>query len=254
MKPVKILCLALVVVSLSVVSTEAQEGNRWGVGGFVSYNVPLFDFADRFDGSTDKWGVNLSYVTSNRLSMEVEYHHANFANGILETQEFTWGPVGQDFRSIDVNPDASYTMKFNSLLISGQVFLREDRSMAEGSFSPYIVMGAGFYDNLALAENIVFPAQKQSEAAAAGAPLDANGDATQPAVLMVPQEDTRTALTAAFGVGLEAFLTPTIALDVRGRYHFIVSELRPYDAWLLNKVFPLQMVDLSAGFKFYFWD
>jgi hypothetical protein len=49
-------------------------------------------------------------------------------------------------------------------------------------------------------------------------------------------------------------LTPTIALDVRGRYHFILSELRPYDAWGLDKAFPLQMMDLSAGFKFYFWE
>jgi hypothetical protein len=56
------------------------------------------------------------------------------------------------------------------------------------------------------------------------------------------------------GFGLEAFLTPTIALDVRGRYHFILSELRPYDAWGLDKAFPLQMMDLSAGFKFYFWE
>ena len=71
---------------------------------------------------------------------------------------------------------------------------------------------------------------------------------------MARQEDTRTALTATVGFGLEAFLTPTIALDIRGRYHFLITELRPYDQFLLNKAFPLQMVDLSAGFKMYFWD
>ena len=59
------------------------------------------------------------------------------------------------------------------------------------------------------------------------------------------------------GVGTQMHrhgLTPTIAVDSRIRYHFLLTELRPYDSWLLNKVFPLQMMDLTAGFKFYFWD
>ena len=83
--------------------------------------------------------------------------------------------------------------------------------------------------------------------------LDADGDQI-PAVVMARQEDTRTALAATVGFGLEAFLTPTLALDIRGRYHFMVTDLRPYDQWLLAKVFPVQLVDLSVGFKMYFWD
>ena len=103
--------------------------------------------------------------------------------------------------------------------------------MDEGSYSPYLVVGAGFYDHLAAAENIVWPGQTEGDAKAAGGGGDADGDQI-PAVVMARQEDTRTALAATVGFGLEAFLTPTLALDVRARYHFMVTELRPYDQWL----------------------
>ncbi len=254
MRSFKILCLALLVCAAGVTSSEAQDlQGRWGVGGFIAYNIPMFTFGERWDGSTDKWGFNLNYVSSSRLTMEVEYHNAKLSNGVLVTKPFTWGPTGKDYASGDVNENSSYNMKFNSLLLSGIVHFRKDRSMDEGSYSPYLVVGAGFYDHLAAADNIVWPGQTEGDAASAGGGLDADGDRI-PAVVMARQEDTRTALTATVGFGLEAFLTPTLALDIRGRYHFMVSELRPYDQWLLNKVFPLQMIDLAVGFKMYFWD
>lgn len=253
MKSLKILCLALLVAAAAVPASAQDLQGRWGVGGFVAYNKPMYKFGERWNGGIDKWGINLNYVSSSRLTMEVEYHNAKLDNGVLVTQPFTWGPTGKDYKSGEINADSSYDMKFNSLLLSGVVHFRKDRSMEEGSYSPYLVVGAGFYDQLASASNIVWPGQTEGDAAKAGGGLDSAGDQI-PAVVMAPQEDTRTALTATVGFGLEAFLTPTLALDIRGRYHFMVSELRPYDQWLLNKVFPLQMVDLSAGFKMYFWD
>lgn len=254
MKSIRILCLALLFCGSGVFGADAQDlQGRWGVGGFVAYNIPMYSFGDRWDGNTDKWGFNVNYVSSSRLTMEVEYHNAKLDNGILETQPFLWGPTGKEYTSGDLNADASYEMKFNSLLLSGIVHFRKDRSMDEGSYSPYLVVGAGFYDHSATATNIVWPGQTESDAAAAGGGLDADGDQI-PAVVMARQVDTRTALAVTFGFGLEAFITPTLALDLRGRYHFMVTELRPYDQWLLNKVFPLQLVDLSVGFKMYFWD
>jgi opacity protein-like surface antigen len=213
----------------------------------------MYKFGERWGGNTDKWGFNLSYVSSSRLTMEAEYHNAKFTEGALESTEFTWGPTGKQYTSAGLNADSAYDMKFNGLILSGIVHFRKDRSMDEGSYSPYLVVGAGFYDHLASATNIIWPGQTESDAKAAGGGLDSAGDQL-PAVVMARQEDTRTALTATVGFGLEAFLTPTLALDIRGRYHFMVTELRPYDQFLLNKVFPLQMVDLAAGFKMYFWD
>jgi len=196
-------------------------------------------------------------VSSSRVTLEAEYHHAEMDNGALESTAFSWSPKAltlKAYTSEELNPSSAYTNRFNSVLISSLWFFNADRSMGEGSFSPYIVVGGGFYDHKTVASNIVWPGQSPNDARDVDEMrVDNQGDIL-PQVVMNRQEDTRTAVTAALGFGLEAFLTPTIALDVRGRYHFILSELRPYDAWGLDKAFPLQMIDLSAGFKFYFWE
>ena len=70
MRSIKILCLALLVCAAAVSTVEAQDlQGRWGVGGFVAYNIPMYAFVERWDGSTDKWGFNLNYVSSSRLTM-----------------------------------------------------------------------------------------------------------------------------------------------------------------------------------------
>lgn len=231
---------------------QAQDV-RWSVGGFVAYNAPLFSFGDRFSKDVNKWGINLNYVPSQRAAIEVEYHQMKMTDGILESEPFVWGVTGKEYTSQDVVPDSRYEMTFNSVLLSGLIHFRRDRSMREGSYSPYLAVGAGFYKHSAVAENILWPGQSEPDAINAGGGLDSDGDLL-PAVVMLPQRDTRTALSASIGVGFETFLTSTIALDIRGRYHFMLSELRPYDQWGLNKSFPLQMMDLSGGLKFYFWD
>jgi opacity protein-like surface antigen len=257
LKLFKILGLAVALLVLTVGTAPAQVAGKWGLGGFIGYTNPLFTFGERFGSGIDKWGLTASYVSSSRVTLEAEYHHAEMDNGALETTKFSWSPAAltlNQYASADLNPGSKYTNRFNSVLISSQWFFNADRSMGEGSFSPYIVVGGGFYDHKTIAENIVWPGQSPTEAGAVDPTrVDAQGNVL-PQVVMNRQEDTRTAVTAALGFGLEAFLTPTIALDVRGRYHFILSELRPYDAWGLDKAFPLQMIDLSAGFKFYFWE
>ena len=253
MKWVNVVCAALVAWGLGLVEAQAQvQDVRWNVGGFISYNAPLFSLGDRFSKDVNKWGVNVAYVPSQRATIEVEYHRSKLTNGILESHPVTWGVTGQAYAAQDVRPESRYEMTFNSLLMSGLIHLRRDRSMQEGSYSPYLAVGAGFYKHHAVAENIFWPAQSEPEARSAGG-VDSDGN-LWPAVVMFPQRDTRTALAASFGIGFETFLTSTIALDLRGRYHMLITELRPYDEWGLNKSFPLQMMDLSAGLKFYFWD
>jgi opacity protein-like surface antigen len=241
----------------AIAPASAQVAGKWGLGGFVSYTNPLFKFGERFGSGIDKWGLTASYVSGSRVTLEAEYHHAEMDNGALENTKFQWSPKAltvKEYVSKDLNPASSYTNRFNSVLISGLWFFNADRTMGEGSFSPYIVVGGGFYDHKTVADNIVWPGQSPSEAGSVDPTnVDAQGDIV-PQLTMGRQEDTRTAVTAALGLGLEAFLTPTIALDVRGRYHFILSELRPYDSFGFEKAFPLQMIDLSAGFKFYFWE
>ena len=257
MRLFKILGLVVALMLASASTSSAQVAGKWGFGGFISYTNPLFTFGKRFNGGVDKWGLTASYVTGARVTLEAEYHHADMADGVLENGQFTWSPkalTSKQYSSKDVNPNSSYTNRFNSVLLSGLWFFNADRSMDEGSFSPYIIVGGGFYDHKTVADNIIWPGQSPTDASSVDATnVDVQGDVL-PQVVMDRQEDTRTAVTAALGFGLEAFLTPTIALDVRGRYHFILSELRQYDAWGLDKAFPLQLYDLSAGFKFYFWE
>lgn len=257
MRLFKILGLVVALMLASASTSSAQVAGKWGFGGFISYTNPLFTFGDRFNGGIDKWGLTASYVTNSRVTLEAEYHHAEMDEGILANGAFTWSPkalTSNKYKSVEINPGSAYTNRFNSVLLSGLLFFNADRSMDEGSFSPYIVVGGGFYDHQTVAENIVWPGQSPTDASSVDATyVDVQGD-IYPQVVMDRQEDTRTAVTASLGLGLEAFLTPTIALDLRGRYHFILSELRPYDAWGLDKAFPLQMYDLSAGFKFYFWE
>jgi len=244
--------LVLWVVSMGVVGAQGVSG-RWAIGGFMAYNVPMYNFGDRFGSDLDKWGLNLSYVPSSRLTMEVEYHHAKLDHGALETKPFLWGVTNKEYASVDVDPDARYEMKFNSLLLSGLVRLRSGVVMEEGGYSPYVIVGAGFYDHEAVSEHILYPGQNEGDAKAAGAGVDAEG-LTLPVVVMPPAVDTRTALAVNVGFGMEVYLTRSVAVDVRGRYHFVISELRPFDQWGFDKAFPLQMIDLAGGIKFYFWE
>jgi opacity protein-like surface antigen len=218
------------------------------VGGFLGYNKPMFKLGDRFKSDANKFGFNISYVPSAKATIEVEYHRAKFDHGALETQTFFWGPTKQNY----VSPNANYTMKFNSLLMNGLIFLRKNRSMAAHSFSPYIAVGAGFYDYNALSTNVLYPSQTEAEALRAGGGKDAQGRQI-PAVVMSPAQDTQTALSATLGFGLESFVSSSMALDIRARYNFVIGELRPFEDWKLQKVFPLQLIDVSAGLKFYFW-
>jgi len=257
---VKVLCVVVMLVALSFSASQAQVAGKWGVGGFVSYNKPLFTFGDRFSGGVDKWGLNMSYVANSQVTLEAEYHHATMDNGALETAPFQWSPKGgvlNNYTSKALNPSSSYTTKFNSVALAAQWHFNADRTMGEGSYSPYLVIGGGFYDHDTVANGIIWPGQGTADAEAAGGAgnVDADGN-VKPSVTMGLQRDTRTALSGTVGLGLEAFLTPTIAVDMRARYHFVLGELRPYTGggWAFEKTFPLQMMDLSVGFKFYFWD
>jgi hypothetical protein len=236
----------LLVTGIGVAQEEIK--GRWGVGGFFGYNKPMFKLGDRFKGDANKFGININYVPSAKANIEVEYHRAKFAHGALESRTFFWGPTKQNYKS----PNASYTMKFNSILMNGLIYLRKGRTMTAHSFSPYIAVGAGFYDYNASSVNVLYPAQTEKEAAAAGGGKDAQGK-QMPAVVMTPSQDTQTALSANLGFGMEAFITNSVALDVRARYNFVIGELRPFEDWKLQKVFPLQLFDLSTGLKFYFW-
>jgi len=251
---IKVLGLVAVALMLCAGSADAQTvQGKWGIGAYMAYNMPMGKYGERFDSEANKLGLSLNYVASSRVTMEVEYHYSKASGGALETVPFLWGVTNKEYISAEVFDDARHDIRWSSLLMSALVHFRAGRSMEEGSYSPYIVVGAGFYDHMAVSENILYPGQSETDAVAAGGGLDPSG-LQLPAVVLPIREDSRTALAANVGIGMEMFLTRTIAVDVRARYHLVLSELRPFDQWLWQKAFPIQMVDVAGGLKFYFWD
>lgn len=211
--------------------------NRWGIGGFVNYQVPLFSLRDRYD-QTGKYGFNLNYVASNLVTVEVEYYYSKFNNGKLATTPFTYPIDSQDY----ISPNASSTMTYNSLCVNALVFVGEENQLhgfRAKDYRHYLALGGGFFRYNAENRNLVWPAQTSDE-------IDLGA-------VMDPQIDKRTTIALTAGAGLEAFVVDNISLDVRGRLNFVVGELRPMLFYGLERTRPLMSFDVGAGVKFYFW-
>jgi opacity protein-like surface antigen len=232
----KLLCLIGVLALLLASDVQAQEG-KWGLGGFVNYNVPLKNLRDRYDNSV-KYGSTLSYVSSQAVTVEIEYHYSKFDDGKLAAQSFVYPVDGNTYTS----PNAKSELTFNSLAVNALVFVGEDNQshVFKGKdYRYYLAVGGGFYRYKAVNENFVFPGQTTN-------PINMS-------LVMEPQIDERTTLAGNVGVGLEAFVTDNLSLDVRGRYNFVIGELRPMLFYGRDRTRPLQLFDLGVGLKLYFW-
>ena len=213
------------------------DQNRWGIGGFVDYQVPLFNLRDRY-GQTGKYGFNLNYVASNLVTVEVEYHYSKFDNGKLASTPFTYPIDGRATPS----PNASSTMTYNSLCVNALVFVGEENQQhgfQAKDYRHYLALGGGFFRYNDENRNLVWPAQTSS-------PIDLEE-------VMPSQIDKRTTIALTAGTGMEAFLVDNISLDVRARLNFVIGELRPRLFYGLERTRPLMSFDIGAGLKFYFW-
>lgn len=233
----RLFCFIGVLALLAACDVQAQEG-KWGLGGFVNYNLPLMKLGDRYD-NTVKYGTTLNYVSSDALTLEIEYHYSKFDDGKLAAQPFFYAIDNKEYTS----PNAKSTLTFNSLAVNALIFLGEDNQshgFKAKDYRYYLAVGGGFYRYNAVNENFVAPYQTTK-------PIDFT-------VVMEPQIDKRTTLAGNVGVGLEAFVTDNLALDVRGRYNFVLGELRPMLFYgNTDRARPLQLFDLGVGLKLYFW-
>jgi len=225
--------LLLVWVSLA----GAQEvAGRWGIGILWNYDAPAFGLRDWYSG-TSKIGGTFIYVSSPTRAVEVEYHRAEFTHGSIEEKEFEWAADGNRYLS----PEASAEMTFSSVLVNAVLYSsKRGIPFSAARYTPYLVVGGGFYGYEHKVSGLIYPGQKTK-------PLD-------PDVKLEPFSDTRKALGANLGLGVEAFVTSNVSIDLRARYNFIVGELRPMEAWGLKRVFPIQSADVGACVKFYFWE
>lgn len=224
-------CL-IFLAGISGVASAADEGGRWGVSAFLDYNKPAMKFADWYS-SASKFGMAFVYVPSQRMSVEVEYHRSHFDKGSLESRTFIW-TAGD--KKPHTSPDAQSDMKINSLLVNGVVYLgKKVPNFQASSFSPYVVVGGGFYRYRHQVQGMLYPAQQ-------GALV----------LTLPPFTDQNFALGLNAGFGVEAFVVNNVAIDLRARYNFLVGQLRSMEEWGLTETFPLMMVDVGAGLKFYF--
>jgi hypothetical protein len=173
--------------------------------------------------------------------MSVEYSRANFVHGKLETTPFVWSVDNNKYLS----PNGSSTMRINSYMINAMVYpgqANQSHAYKSKDYRWYFLIGGGYADYKMVNKNFIYPGQ--------------TGGATRtldPTKLMETQVDKRMALAANLGAGMEAFISDSWALDVHARYNIIVGEIRPLLLWKMERIFPIQLVDLGVGMKFYFW-
>jgi hypothetical protein len=235
MSSLKLILAGLIAIAMTGLEVAEGAGGRWGVGSFMSYNVPLRSLSDRFS-ATSKYGFSWVYVANPRLHLEMEYHHSSFDDGELAKRSFTWSVDGQEYLS----PGATSTMRFNSVSMNLMIF-QEEPTFRSKDFLYYVEVGAGFYDYKAMTTGLIYPGQTTQ-------PLDTT-------LRLQDQVDTQTALSVNGGLGVEAFVFDNVAVDMRARYHMVLGELRPYFDWGYDKkAVPLQLFDVGAGLKIYFWN
>lgn len=229
----------LFMVSLVVlcVVSEASAVDKWGMGGFVDYNIPLLSLRDRFSNAA-KYGATLSFVKNQAITVEMEYHHSNFSKGKLATKPFVW-PVD---KKTYTSPNARSTMVFNSVVFNALIFPGDEnksRAFRARAYRYYFLVGGGFFNYKGENRDLVHPAQTKQ-------PIDLN-------FVIEPQVDQRYTPAVEIGFGLEGFVTDNLSVDVRGRYNLVVGELRPMLFYDLETTWPIQLFDLGVGLKIYFW-
>ena len=267
------ICLVFALCLSLASSVDARDPGKWAVGGLLNYHLPLGALGGWYAGAL-KYGLNVSYVISPRLTTEVEYHHSAFNDSNLPGRTF-------EYRGRQVaSPSADSDMKWNSVSSNWLWFFKEDvETMSERKWSPYLGMGLGFYDYSHKVSGLIYPGNGviPNEVSGGSGSVDvvlvyngspgvdartmteaqknSIGTVSNGQVLLyglVPTEDTRTAWTIPLSAGFEGSMGTNFGVDLRVRFNMIFGEIGPLTAWGLNKAFPMSTVDAGVSFKYYF--
>ena len=234
--------LLLIGAFLLTCLVSGVEARKWGVGTFLSYNKPLLSLGEQFS-PVKKYGVSGHLEVNPKLYMELEYHRSKFRNGKIQDIAFTWAVDGKDYLS----PLASSNLSFDSMAMNLLIFYPKEPAFEAKSFAHYIEVGTGFYHYKGETRNLIYPGQTGIELPSGEKVLDTSQ-------VLQPQIDQRTALALNAGYGVQAFVLDNLAVDIRGRYNIVFGDLRSHGDWgWENKTFPMHLIDIGAGLKFYFW-
>ena len=233
-----VLCglVAILMLGISSVAVQAQEA-RWGVGAFADYSKPYLRLADRWSAS-GKFGGMLQYAPSTATTIEIEYHYMKMDNGKPASLPFMYNTTGTEVENVKGKSEIT----FNSIVVNALVFPGDEnsqRGFKANDFRFFVLVGGGIYRYKAVNEDLIYPNQTTD-------PIDMS-------MVMDPQIDQRFAYGMNLGAGVEAFVTPNLAIDLRARANMVIGEIRPVLYYDLEKIRPLSTLDVGAGIKFYFW-
>ena len=225
----------VLVLALGGISFAQDFTPRVGVAGNISVNLPVLGLRTWFT-QAPQFGVNIVYHRHARIEVEYEYHHARFDGGSLEDAEFMWAPTGTTDLQSYKSPNAQSRMRFHSFLVNGVFFF--GKQLNDQKARPYFTFGSGMYHYRTTETGLIFPGQ--------------TGNSLNTSIVLESDGDVRTTVGINFGLGVAFYTSDRFALDLRGRYHIIIGQLRPMEAWGLKQVFPFHALDLGIRVKTYF--
>jgi len=255
-----------------------------GVGLIGGYSLPIGNLSNWYSG-IELFGGRIIFGSSVNNEYEVEYNYLNYSNSSMTERMFAYKSQKKyayltdekgetifisdnngnyiPYSEVDKNkyPNAkgkfadslysssgSSNMTINSITINSVAYIGR-MDILKSRF--FITGGLGFYIYKHHVDSLLY----------GGRPFK-NGKK----VFLEPFEDSRVALGFNFGGGVEFQISDDFSMDIRLRYNFIVGEIRPMEAYTykgngfasddkritpLEKVFPIQNINLSASIKYY---
>jgi hypothetical protein len=232
-------CLVLLLAPAS----GAREYNRIGGRLLLGYNLPVMGLRTNWYNQAVRWGGSVVYNRDVNTALEFEYHRLQYNDGKIENQTFTWNEDAREYSS----PNSEASMRINSVLCN-VIFRLGDRSnlFSSQTTSPYVVAGGGFHSYSNSVSGLIYPGQDGI------AVEDSEDNILDPTQVLATVVESRSALGAHFGFGVERFMSNNFSLDFRVQHNFLVGTLGPREAWGIKGVMPLlQMLDLEVAVKFY---
>jgi hypothetical protein len=204
-------------------------GTVWAapVGISVGYLGGLSGLGDHYDGAPLIRLTIGAGGESSTFRRQIEVFGTRFTDGTLATKPYI--RPGDPNTYSPVNTSADMTV-IGALVTTGGTMRKR------GFVTPIWQAGVGWYYYNSRTAKLMFPDQGKS----ISEPLDL-------AITMDTMTDRRFSIGGTAGLGLRWNINSDLGIELTGRYHLFVGELRSFQAWGLEKAFPLQAVELSLG-------
>ncbi len=237
--------VVLMLIFLSVPRAEAAGGvsGKVGIGTFVDFNFPVFSLKDRFR-MAQKGGGFITYAAGGRTNVELEYHRSRFDPGRVQESKFLWPEDNPRTWRYYKSPLARSYMTFNAFLVNGLYHFKDRTANTGGEgahldASPFLVFGAGFYQYRNYVSGLIYPGQPDL------------GKGIDETLTLDPFSDTDVSWGFNIGFGAEVLVDDRVGFDLRGRFNFIIAELRPLEAYGFARTYPVGLMDFGLSLKYY---